>query len=119
MKKIIFTLIIIATMQLKSYSQSTVLGNVSAIPPESIGWLGGVIKPLDINNSHPAQPINFYTGGIAPATQRMVILGTGANAGFVGIGANFPAPASLLHIDATNNATGEVFPQPARVSHSC
>ena len=131
MKKIILTiLILVVWLQLneRANAQSTVIGNVSTPPLELIGWNGGAVKPLDIQNVHPAMPINFYLGGalLAPpvaANQYMTILGTGTpSVGFVGIGNNFPTPMSRLHLDDnvvggnfiytqwTNTLTGNALP---------
>src|SRR5258706_3706186 len=41
-------------------------------------------------------------------TQYMILDGT-TNLGYLGIGQSFTSPASLLHINGTNNSTGEVF----------
>jgi hypothetical protein len=75
-------------------------------------------KHLNIKNNYAAKDINFFTnqtGTNGTSVQRMVIKGSGTTAGFVGIGNNFYAPTSQLHVNdgifdtytqITNNTTG-------------
>lgn len=116
MKKILILIqILVVCLQLnfRGYAQSTIPGNISAAPPEWLGWNGGIVKALDIVNSHPNWPINFYTnaGPLAPwLLQKMIITATAipATDGYVGIGLNFIAPQSRLHLHEP--ATGITLP---------
>ncbi len=112
MKKIITTIVIVLIMMLSNFKMNAQADNllVHVGPPAFyLGWGAAQLTPLDIRHDGLAD-INFYTGGPLPPFQRMTIKGTGyVNPGFVGIGQGFLAPLSLLHVDGTNNLTGEVF----------
>lgn len=115
MKKIAFQTVMsfCLLISLKAYSQVTVPTNVSSAFTEFVGWSGiGTSKPLAIRNSFTGQPINFFTA----ATQRMTITGT---TGFVGIGNNFTAPVSMLHLHDGSSSTFQmtnVFTGPTATS---
>jgi len=56
------------------------------------------------------QDIWIFTGAGTNNHSRMVIKGEeGDNQGFVGVGTSYSNPLSVLHIDANNMATGEIF----------
>jgi hypothetical protein len=89
-------------------SQVTTSSNTSLPGGQYVGFSGfgpGGPKPLDIRNQYAGEQIRFFTGGAAPAFQRMYINGSvGATAGFVGI--NIMAALQRLHVAGDiNNQT--------------
>ena len=83
---------------LKTKSQVTHPVNTNFIPGQYVGLLS---QPFTLDIAHRGtRDIRFYTGGIAPAFQRMTIKGTGSGVttGFIGIGTNFISPLNLLDI---------------------
>jgi hypothetical protein len=59
-----------------------------------------------LNASNASGSMRFQTGG---STRMFIREANGSNPGFVGIGLNYISPASLLHINGTQNATGMLF----------
>ncbi len=110
MKKTSILLLAFACVfEISVIAQSTTNNNSSFAFPQMLGYDGTVLgggapKVLEIRNDFNL-PIEFHTNG----TQRMYIANGGATNGFVGIGSNFSTPASLLHVNGTNNNTGNLF----------
>lgn len=109
MKTKIFILIIIAAIVNCShaFAQATIAANAPVAGTEYLGWNNASNKILDIKNE-ANKSIKFYTnaGNATFNNQRMIIdNGNNALSGFVGIGTNFSAPSSRLHIrENSNNA---------------
>lgn len=59
-----------------------------------------------LNAFDPGGSMRFQTGG---ATRMYIRESNLANPGFVGIGLNYTSPASLLHVNGTQNNTGLLF----------
>lgn len=105
MKKLIQIIVIILVMVLSNSTanaQASVLGN-SGAAANFVGWDITATNPALSIKHELALPINFYTNGGNGTynNQRMIIFdgsGSPSNAGFVGIGTNFTAPVSLLHL---------------------
>jgi hypothetical protein len=97
------------------YSQANVAGLLGHVRVAGYyaGWnTSGVVGSFDLRNDFAGQPINFFTA----ATQRMTITGT---TGFVGIGNNFTAPVSMLHLHDGSSSTFQmtnVFTGPTATS---
>ncbi|MEP7169643.1 MAG: hypothetical protein ABI855_09770, partial [Bacteroidota bacterium] len=114
MKKIliiIYILVVCIQLSFNVNGQSTIPGNASGIPLQSLGWwpvVGSTPKNLDIVNGHPLFNINFFTNagaGPAWANPRMQIYENGgALAGNVAIG-NFNTfiPQSQLHLHSAGH----------------
>jgi hypothetical protein len=105
MKKLIiflFALLIVLLVN-KVHAQSDIAGPTGHTGTGNyyVGWDNTTTIPLNVMHQG-AHSIKFFTNNL----HRMIIDSTN---GYVGMGLNFMAPQSLLHIDATNNNTGEVF----------
>ncbi len=92
---------------LQTFSQSTISGgggHAAGAGPAALfwcGWNAATTIPLNIQH-RGTDNINFFTGGNAPAFQRMTILGTAAaNPGFIGM-ANGPF-TPLFRLDVNDN----------------
>ncbi|MDD2385377.1 MAG: hypothetical protein PHP52_01185, partial [Bacteroidales bacterium] len=98
--------------------------DIPTIPPSDIGFTNsnigatendGFIAGIEPDgtafiNQQEEKDILFSTGAGTNNHSRIVIKGEeGDNQGFVGIGTNYSNPLSVLHIDANNMATGEIF----------
>jgi hypothetical protein len=105
---LIITLNLCLCLEIRSQSDvaSPVFGHFRSSTAFYVGWTpgpGSIAGSLDLRNDFATQPINFFTGGSAPAFQRMTILGSGPTPGFVGIGVT--APTEILHIHDGNNSS--------------